>query len=244
MGPFYRSRRTRSTLVASIGAMQTRLATVALLLAFAVSACGSDAPAAAPQAKDKATATGSAQSRGGCTFSPDGTPAKPVSPPSGPPATGTVSLTMKTNQGDLHLSLDADATPCTVTSFVSLAKQGYFDGTQCHRLTTEGIKVLQCGDPTATGSGGPGYRFDDELTGGETYSAGTLAMANAGPDTNGSQFFFVYGDSRLSPAYTVFGSVDAASLKILRSIAQAGSDSSNGPGDGAPNTPVTIGSVS
>ena len=126
---------------------------------------------------------------------------------------------------------------------MSLAEQGYFDATECHRLTTAGIFVLQCGDPTATGSGGPGYSFADELTGEETYPAGTLAMANAGPDTNGSQFFIVYGDTQLPPAYTVFGTVDEAGVKLVEEVAAEGTDNANGQGDGAPNQAVEIESV-
>ena len=96
--------------------------------------------------------------------------------------------------------LDADAAPCTVNSFVSLAEQGYFDGTSCHRLTTRRPASPCCSAATrpAPARGGPGYSFADELTGEETYPAGTLAMANAGPDTNGSQFFIVYGDTPLA----------------------------------------------
>ena len=92
-----------------------------------------------------------------------------------------------------------------MNSFVSLADQGYFDDTPCHRMTTRGIFVLQCGDPTADRRRRAGLPFEDELDGTETYGPGTLAMANAGPNTNGSQFFIVYGDSPLPPAYTVFG---------------------------------------
>jgi peptidyl-prolyl cis-trans isomerase B (cyclophilin B) len=126
---------------------------------------------------------------------------------------------------------------------VSLADQGYFDDTQCHRMTTEGIYVLQCGDPTASGRGGPGYSFADELSGEETYGAGTLAMANAGPNTNGSQFFIVYDETPLSPDYTVFGSVDDATVDLIQGVADDGTDDQNGPGDGAPLTPVEISSV-
>ena len=107
---------------------------------------------------------------------------------------------------------------------MSLAEQGYFDATPCHRLTTQGIFVLQCGDPTGTGTGGPGYSFDDELSGDETYPAGTLAMANAGPNTNGSQFFIVYEDTQLPPAYAVFGTVDEAGIKIVQEVAEKGTD--------------------
>ena len=90
--------------------------------------------------------------------------------------------------------------------------------------------MLQCGDPTATGAGGPGYRFNDELTGTETYPAGTVAMANSGPNTNGSQFFLVFGDTQLSPDYTVFGTIDAAGIAALKQIAAQGTDDSQGSG--------------
>ena len=160
-------------------------------------------------------------------------------PPSEPSVSGEVSATLATSAGDIALTLDADRTPCTVGSFVSLAEQGYFDGTSCHRLTTEGIFVLQCGDPSGTGRGGPGYRYADELDGTETYPAGTLAMANAGADTNGSQFFLVYEDTQLSPDYTVFGRVDEAGVAIVREIA-AGGLAADGT---APATPVQITAV-
>lgn len=174
-----------------------------------------------------------------CSWSEDGNAAKAVElPPATPEPVG--SLTLVTSAGDLPLTLDVENAPCTTGSFTSLAEQGYFDGTECHRLTTEGIFVLQCGDPTGTGTGGPGYSFADELSGAETYPAGTLAMANAGPNTNGSQFFIVYDDTMLPPSYTVFGTIDEAGLEVVRTVAADGSDSSNGPGDGAPNTAVTI----
>lgn len=160
-------------------------------------------------------------------------------PPSEPARSGDVTATLQTSAGDITLALDADRTPCTVGSFVSLAEQGYFDGTTCHRLTVEGIFVLQCGDPSATGMGGPGYRYADELDGTETYPAGTLAMANAGPDTNGSQFFLVYEGTQLPPAYTVFGMMDAAGIDLVRAVAAAGV----GPDGVAPASPVDITAV-
>lgn len=165
----------------------------------------------------------------------------------------TLSISVETNQGPLGLTLDNAQSPCTVNSFASLAGQGYFDGTECHRLTqSEGLKVLQCGDPTGTGTGGPGYEFDNEYPTDQyppndpglqqpvLYQRGVLAMANAGPGTNGSQFFIVYGDSQLPPNYTIFGSVDETGLQTLDKIAAAGQDESNGPGDGRPNQPVTL----
>ena len=217
--------------------MRTRLAASAglLVLAASLAACGGD---------DSSTATDSSGSTSGhsCTYSDDGQPAaKKVDQPSSTATEkGDVPVTISTSVGDLAATLDATAAPCTVHSFLSLAKQGYFDKTQCHRLTTAGILVLQCGDPTGSGSGGPGYAFDDELTGKETYGAGTLAMANAGPDTNGSQFFIVYGDSQLPPSYTVFGHVDDAAVATVEKVAKAGTDDAFGPGDGHPKTAVEI----
>ena len=121
----------------------------------------------------------------------------------------------------------------------ALARAGWFESSPCHRLTTAGIRVLQCGDPTGTGSGGPGYVFADEALDGATYPRGTVAMANRGPGTNGSQFFLVYADSELPPDYTPFGRITQG-LDVLERVAAGGSDDSNGPGDGAPKTAVLI----
>ncbi len=166
---------------------------------------------------------------------------------------GTVAVTMDTSAGAIPLTLDRAESPCTVNSFLSLAKQNYFDATPCHRLTTQGIKVLQCGDPTGKGTGGPGYSFANEfptdtypegdaaLQTPATYPRGTIAMANAGAGTNGSQFFLVYDDSPLPPQYTVFGTIGEAGLKVLDAIAAGGT--ADGSGDGAPATPVTVTSV-
>ncbi|BDT87978.1 peptidylprolyl isomerase [Nocardia cyriacigeorgica] len=168
----------------------------------------------------------------------------------------TLSISVETSQGPIGLTLNNAESPCTVNSFASLAGQGFFDGTSCHRLTQgPGLEVLQCGDPTGTGMGGPGYQFDNEYPTDQyapgdpalqepiAYKRGVIAMANAGPGTNGSQFFLVYGDSQLPPNYTIFGTVDETGLATLDKIAQAGQDESNGPGDGKPNLPVTLNSV-
>ncbi|MBL1076700.1 peptidylprolyl isomerase [Nocardia sp. 2] len=181
---------------------------------------------------------------------------------------GTVKATIETTQGPITVDMDADKAPYTVNSFESLAKQKYFDGTNCHRMTnSETLKVLQCGDPTATGQGGPGYEFDNEYPTTDypaddpkaqepiDYKRGVLAMANAngganggmgsngvdGHGTNGSQFFIVYGDSKLPPQYTIFGTVDAAGMATLDKIAAAGI--AGGAQDGEPASPVTIQSV-
>jgi peptidyl-prolyl cis-trans isomerase B (cyclophilin B) len=239
-------------------------AAVAVLALVSLSACsddgdtivsdgGSSSSAATDDSSSSASPSEAASSEsdaGGdgpsCTYTSDGqTPAKEAElPPETATVTGTVDATMDTSAGTITMALDGENAPCTVSSFVSLADQGYFDSTSCHRLTSgSGLSVLQCGDPSGTGRGGPGYSFPDELDGEETYPAGTLAMANAGPDTNGSQFFIVYADSQLPASYTVFGTVDADSIAVVQEVADAGTDNSNGEGDGAPNTPVEISSV-
>jgi peptidyl-prolyl cis-trans isomerase B (cyclophilin B) len=147
------------------------------------------------------------------------------------------TATIITNCGTIVATLDGKNAPHTVNSFAFLSAKGYFDGTICHRLTTAGIYVLQCGDPTGTGTGGPGYTIPDENLKGATYPTGTLAMANTGqPHTGGSQFFLVYEDTQLPPQYTPFGTVTKG-LDVLKAIAAAGS---NPPGDGSPVQPVVI----
>jgi len=122
----------------------------------------------------------------------------------------TYTAEVQTSCGTIVIELLADQAPQTVNSFVFLAQQGYFDGQRFHRLDTS-IDVIQGGDPTGTGTGGPGYSIPDELTGNESYGPGTLAMANGGPDTGGSQFFLITGDAGhnldANPAYTIFGTV-------------------------------------
>ena len=172
---------------------------------------------------------------------------KPVTAPSGKsvPARGTLPATLQTSAGTVGLTLDRALAPCAVNSFQNLIKKGFYNDTPCHRLTTSpGLQVLQCGDPTGQGTGGPGYKFADEVFPQLKYGRGLLAMANSGPNTNGSQFFMIYGDAQLPPQYTVFGSIDPAGLGVLDKVARAGDDGSNGEGDGKPNTPVQIESAS
>jgi peptidyl-prolyl cis-trans isomerase B (cyclophilin B) len=184
-----------------------------------------------------------------------------ASKPNTPPRSGRVptdpaeiSASLSTNRGNIGLQLDNGKAPCTVNSFASLAQQGYFDGTTCHRLTTSAqLGVLQCGDPSGTGTGGPGYRFANEYPTNQyrisdpalrtplMYPRGTLAMANSGSGTNGSQFFLVYADSMLPPTYTAFGTIDATGLATLDTIAAAGVDGATD--DGKPALSVTIQSV-
>lgn len=208
--------------------MRTRLwgAAASVLMVSVLAACGGS------DSDSKAADGGST-----CTYEKASEPGKKAELPPGEPK-AVDSLTIATNRGDITATFTPDSAPCAVSSFASLAEQGYFDATTCHRLVP-GF-VLQCGDPSATGTGGPGYTFADELSGDESYPAGTLAMANAGEDTNGSQFFIVLADSDLPPSYTVFGSVDEAGLAVAREIEKDGNAA-----DGvAPAKDVVIESVS
>ena len=159
--------------------------------------------------------------------------------PSSTPDRQPYTALLVTTQGVIGFAAETSAAPCTTNSFSFLAEHGYYDLTHCHRLTLQGIFVLQCGDPTGTGSGGPGYQFDDENLSGATYPAGTVAMANAGPNTNGSQFFICWKASPLPPLYTPFGKITSG-MDALQKIAAAGDDQQNGPGDGYPNRYVGI----
>ncbi|MFZ9725297.1 MAG: peptidylprolyl isomerase [Candidatus Nanopelagicaceae bacterium] len=149
-------------------------------------------------------------------------------------------LTLQTNCGNIVIETFAKAAPVTITVMSQLARAGYFDKTLCHRLTTEGIFVLQCGDPTASGSGGPTFRYRDEnlpLAAENNYPAGSVAMANSGPNTNGSQFFLVYKDTTLGPNYTLWGKI-VSGLEIVKYIAQGGVK--NGGVDGTPLRTIAI----
>lgn len=225
-------RRRKVTLVASIVGVVVVVGVVAGLL---VATSGSD---------DKPAASSSPTAKAGlCTWNPSGTASRKVAVPTttNPPDTGTVSVSLRTSRGTIGLTLNRAKAPCAVASFLSLAQQKYYDKTPCHRVTTgPTLYVLQCGDPTGSGSGGPGYSFADELVGGEKYTRGVLAMANAGPDTNGSQFFLVYKNSTLQPNYTVFGTITSG-LGIIDKVAAGGV--ATGGQDGKPKLPIDIQSV-
>ena len=208
------------------------LAPALLILGLLLAGCGNEGTngtsdsasdpevSSAPSTDESSNAAATA-----CTYTADGTaPATPVDPPpSEPTVSGSIPVAITTSAGVINVELDADAAPCTVNSFLSLADQGFFDNTPCHRITTDQYYVLQCGDPTGTGTSGPGYVFDDELNGSESYTTGTLAMANAGAGTNGSQFFLVYADSLvLPPDYTIFGQIDPAGLQVLEELGKVG----------------------
>ena len=180
---------------------------------------------------------------GGQTTTPEATPeAAPAVdlPNAGITESNKATISFTTNQGEIVIETTPSLAPLTVNAIAALAQKNYFDKTICHRLTTEGIFVLQCGDPTGTGTGGPGFNIPDENLPEaveNNYPAGTVAMANAGPGTSGSQFFLVYQDTTLGPDYTIWGSITSG-LDILQTIASAGVV--DGGADGAPATGVTI----
>ncbi|RZT28263.1 peptidyl-prolyl cis-trans isomerase B (cyclophilin B) [Kribbella sp. VKM Ac-2569] len=249
-----RQRRNLGITVTAVAAVVVVL--VGVFVVFGVG--GDDKPAASASAPAEnkpasiPTAMGPAPKRAtplasevNCTYKKSAEPAakKVNAPADGKTKTsGTSKVSLNTSIGDLQLTLDSALAPCTVKSFLSLVGQKYFDNTKCHRLTVgEGLQVLQCGDPSGTGSGGPGYSFADEVYPTLKYGRGILAMANSGANTNGSQFFIVYGDaSGLTPQYTAFGTIDEPSVKLIDKVAEAGVTPQNGPQDGTPITPVDI----
>ncbi|WP_169836018.1 peptidylprolyl isomerase [Corynebacterium aquilae] len=179
-----------------------------------------------------------------CEYTPTRSASREVSLPSVKAPTHQVDLSLVTNQGTMEVKLDPKKAPCAVNAISHLADEKYFDDTVCHRVTTGGgLFVLQCGDPSGSGSGGPGFEFHDEYPVSQSnstglYTAGTVAMANAGRNTNGSQFFIVYKDSKLPPSYTVLGHLAAGSLEVVEGIAAKGT--ADGGPDGAPAQPVVI----
>jgi cyclophilin family peptidyl-prolyl cis-trans isomerase len=211
-------------------------------------AAGGSSSSAVPT--DTAAPTTNADGTISCNYLPDdsGNPnLKDVGTPPHPDVTpneGTATLLMSTTQGDLTLTLDKAKAPCATGSFLHLASEQFFDGSPCHREVNQpSFGVLQCGDPTGSGQGGPTYKFAEEVTPETTYPRGTIAMANSGrPGTTGSQFFLCFTDTQLSPDYTAVGTVDEAGLAVLDTIAAAGDDGSMepSPGGGAPNLPVQI----
>ena len=228
-----RARRTRQWWISS----------VAVLLVIGVGAGAAFLAGAFTPTK---TATAAASTT--CAYTKSGTAARKVSlPPAKPDTKARYTATITTNRGTVVISLLNSKAPCTVNSFVSLADQGFYNNTPCPRLTTasNGFSVLQCGDPTGTGSGGPGYEFDSENLKGATYPAGTVAMATDTPTTNGSQFFLVYENTppgSLGATYTPFGTVTSG-LSVLQAIGAKGDDNSNPAGGGKPNESVQIKSV-
>ncbi len=243
-------RRTTGITVAAIAAVAAVAA--ALLLTGVLTgdddrSVAADGTSSAP-ATSAPAATTNADGTVACTYSPDesgnpnltdvGTPPDPEATPT----QGTATVLMATDQGDLTLTLDRSIAPCATASFTYLTEQGFYDDTPCHRLVNQdGFGVLQCGDPTGEGSGGPTYKYAEEVTPETTYPRGTIAMAKtAAPATTGSQFFLTFVDTQLPPEYTVVGTIDEAGLTVLEEIAAGGIEGAGPQGDGPPATPVTI----
>ncbi|WNM25756.1 peptidylprolyl isomerase [Demequina capsici] len=225
---------------------------------------GEDAPAATPtpstsasaQAAPSGTASPAATSTDDPIVTESGWGASSTPPPTSVAEDRTWTVTMSTNMGDIVMELDGAAAPQAVASFLSLAGDGYYDSTECHRLTTEGIYILQCGDPLGTGAGGPAYSFGpiENAPADGDYPAGTLAMArasasdvgaDAAANSMGSQFFIVYEDSQIpadaAGGYTVFGRV-VQGLGIVEAVAEAGTIT--GDSDGRPALSVIVNEVS
>jgi len=239
---------------------------VVLILGLAVGLAVAFAggPASKPTAKSSATASPSASNSAAavaepahhCTYTVTDQTSKPSLPPATPDYKAAYKATMNTSVGKIQINLLNSKATCAVNSFAHLAAVNFWNSTQCHRLSTDGgLYMLQCGDPTASGkkqlscssptlgSGGPGYRFADENLTGATYKAGTVAMANSGPNTNGSQFFLVYKNTSLPANYTPFGTITSG-LDILQNVAKAGTSCTfQQAGGGVPKEKVIIHSV-
>ncbi|ACU70311.1 peptidyl-prolyl cis-trans isomerase cyclophilin type [Catenulispora acidiphila DSM 44928] len=230
-----------------------RWAVLAAAGALALAGCSSSGSAkgstggSAPQGAPSSTSTASSAASGGTAAGKQWSkePAMTID------ASKKYTMVLHTSQGDITIAMDAAKAPHTVNSFNFLAGQHFFDGSYCHRLSTSaGLQMLQCGDPTAgatpkdtDGSNGPGYTFQDENLSGATYPAGTVAMANAGPNTNGSQFFLVFGDSQLAPNYTPFGTITDG-MGVLVHVSSGGISNPGQDGTGRPTVPVELKSVS
>jgi peptidyl-prolyl cis-trans isomerase B (cyclophilin B) len=225
---------------------RTKYLTVLLaFLALVASGCGDEGTTDTKGTKDTSAKASPSAESGACEYLDSGQqPAKKVQkPPATPVADGPVEVTIKTNFGDMPATLDGKKAPCAVNSFLSLSKQGYYDKTDCHRITSNkgGFHVLQCGDPTGSGSGDPGYRYAEELTGQEDYRVGSLALANTGqPGSSGAQFFINYDVTTLPPNYTQFGQLTPAGLKVAQKAAKAATKGKPDGYDGPPATKVTI----
>jgi len=253
-----RSRRARQwTVVSAAGIAVIVLAVIGYFVFAPTGGTPAAAPphSATPSAKPGSQAPGAtvepAASVSHCGYIAAPPAAREVgTPPATPDVTAEYEATIRTNHGNIVIKLADGKAMCTVNSFVYLAGKDYFSDTKCHRLTTSGIYVLQCGDPSGTGSGGPGYRFANEVVGDSAtasadFPAGTVAMAHSSQaSSNGSQFFLVYKTTTLPRDYTPFGTITSG-LGVIQRVAKAGvASAAGGPGDGPPKESVIIESVS
>jgi peptidyl-prolyl cis-trans isomerase B (cyclophilin B) len=246
-----------------------------LIAGLTIAFTGGGTPKAAPSASASAKASASASATASasasatattsaaavtepathCTYTQTESSGKPSLPSVTPDYKAAYTATINTNLGKIVINLLNSKATCTVNSFVHLAETNFWNNTQCHRVSnSDGLYMLQCGDPTAAasqklscssttlGTGGPGYAFNDENLTGATYKAGTVAMANSGANTNGSQFFLVFKDTTLSPGYTPFGTITSG-LDILQKVANAGTSCTFSSGGGVPKEKVVINSV-
>ncbi len=242
-----RDRRTRRWTVAVTAVVVVAGLSIGGVLLAGTSSGSSTTPKATPSASASPTPSPTvAEPATHCVYTAAGTAARKVSlPPATPDYKATYTATITTNRGAIVIDLLNSKATCTVNSFVHLAEAAFYNDTPCFRLSTANPYMLQCGDPTGKGSGGPGYGFASENLTGATYTAGTVAMANVSgeADSNGSQFFLVYKDSPLPPDYTPFGKI-VSGLNILQTVAKAGYGPplSSG-GGGAPKEKVQIESV-
>jgi peptidyl-prolyl cis-trans isomerase B (cyclophilin B) len=238
-----------------------------LVAGLTIAFTGGGTPKAAPSASASAKASPSASASAAtsaatvaepathCTYTQTDSTGKPAMPAATPDYKAAYTATINTNLGNIGINLLNSKATCTVNSFVHLAETNLWNGSQCHRVSnSQGLYMLQCGDPTVRatqklsctsttlGTGGPGYAFNDENLTGATYKAGTVAMANGGANTNGSQFFLVFKDTTLPPSYTPFGTITSG-LDILQKVANAGTSCTFSAGGGVPKEKVVINSV-
>jgi peptidyl-prolyl cis-trans isomerase B (cyclophilin B) len=211
----------------------------------------SPTPSATAAATPSASSSAAADAKNLCPPSTVKAPASPkkfsAAPAASQAAGKTWTWTVKTTCGDLTIALDGKKAPIAVSAMNMLAKAGFFDDSPCHRLTTSGIYVLQCGDPTGSGSGGPGFEYGpvENAPKDNVYKAGSVAMARQSGNgkSMGSQFFLVYKDSTIpsdtAGGYTVLGQITKG-LGVVTKAAAGGSDNSTGPGDGHPTRAVSI----
>jgi peptidyl-prolyl cis-trans isomerase B (cyclophilin B) len=238
------ARRKQRNVIATVVGVVVLIAVVVLVIVMA-SGDSKKKSTASASASPSATATNTAaKTDGPCGYTQGGAATKDVGVPPDPATTptSTEAIDITSNLGAITLTLDGAAAPCNVQSIAYLATKGYYDNTSCHRLVDSGIFVLQCGDPAGDGSGGPGYTTKDESLDKADYTGvGTVAMANSGANTNGSQFFIIFKDSStgLQKSYTVIGKVTVG-LDVVQKVAAAGEDASNGAGDGKPKLPITF----
>ena len=250
------ARRKQRNLLATVIGTIVVLAVIVVVVVMATSdgkkgkstAAGTTAATPTPSSS-LATAAEGSTTTGACGYSSGGEVAKDVGVPPDPAKPDTTDRTMavKTTQGDVTIALDNASAPCNAGGIAYLASKGYYDNAPCHRLVTTGLYVLQCGDPSGTGSGGPGFTTKDENLAAANYTAvGTVAMANGGASTNGSQFFIINKDSSVGcrKSYTVIGHVTAG-MDVVQKVAAAGETDANPsqPGDGSPKLAIKITSV-